>query len=230
MTASFAVSLNAEAVLGTSYMAFLQNLLFYTDEDGNQYSRLYEKVIVEADPGTDPVLTPIKLTTNQNNGGTEELGYTSGGDDTIVAGRLELLQGAYIDAGTGYDILEIDAKGTYAQPKALLNIEEIRVQNMANVYTYDNSDGHQTTGDDLTGSGHHDDNVDVNGYLNNSTYPYLAPYDQYHSITSSFIDLTRATSIEKLVVNEAAWEYNPYNYPIGDLTIIGVRNGATLRL
>lgn len=97
------------------------------------------------------VLQPIRLTTDANNGGTIEGGFTTAGDDKIVAGRLELLHQAYIDGGEGYNILEVDAKGVYAQPAELINIQEVRVENLPNVYT---------------GNG-------GGGYLNNSTYPGL---------------------------------------------------------
>lgn len=103
-------------------------------------------------PTAEKVLVPIVLTPTSNNGGTVEpfKPHTTTGDDVIVAGRLELLHQAYIDGGEGYNILEVDAKGTYAQPKALLNIQEVRVQDLPNVYTTD------------TGAG--------DGYLGNSSY------------------------------------------------------------
>lgn len=224
---SLAFSINAEAVISQQYFNFLSNLLF--DQEGN--SRLYEKVIVEGQEAEAGGLIPIILTPYQNNGGTLELGNPSGSDDLIVAGYLELLHQAYIDAGKGYDILEIDAKGTYAQPKALLNIEEIRVQNLANVYTTDAGDG--------------------DGWFDNSSYPEIAlkDADQFDPNLNSFVDLSRATSIQRLVVNEGA-DYivnpeldnptgstgNPPNVdvddtiPVGDLTIVGIRNNATTRL
>lgn len=96
----------------------------------------------------DGALQPIRLTTEGSNAGTTA---TTAGDDTIVAGRLELLHQAYIDGGLGRNTLEIDAKGVYAQPAALLNIQEVRIENLPNVYT---------------GNG-------GGGYLNNSTYPGL---------------------------------------------------------
>ena len=51
------------------------------------------------------VLQPIRLTGDTNNGGTIEKGFTTAGDDKIVAGRLELLHQAYIDGGEGYNVL-----------------------------------------------------------------------------------------------------------------------------
>ena len=135
-----------------------------------------------------------------NNGGTLEQGYTTAGDDLIVAGRLDLLHGAYIDGGAGRNTLEVDAKGTYAQPLAVLNVQEIHVQNLPNVYN------------DGTG-----------GYLGDSNYPYLG---NGSGSTDSVLDLSRAVDIDRLVVTEG----NGTGVALGDLTIVGVRNGATLRL
>jgi len=198
LTISFAdgTSKNAEVELGDQYLTFLNNLLF--DSEGN--SRLFEKIIIDGEEATDDTLRPIILTTNQNNGGTEESGFTTAGDDLIVAGRLELLHGAYIDGGAGYNTLEIDAKGTYAQPKNAMNIQEIRVQNLPNAYTI----------------------ADGDGYLENSNYPQLGDGHNLDSI----IDLSRAIDIEKLVVNEGY----ATTEELGDLTIVGIRNGATTRL
>ena len=206
-------SKNAEVELGAGYMAFLNDLLF--DSEGN--SRLYEKVIVEGTEGSSDSLVPIRLTPSENNGGTVELGRptTTAGDDIIVAGRLELLHRAYIDGGAGYNILEVDAKGEFAQPLELLNIQEVRVENLPNFYT--NDDGTLVDGDP------------AHGYLDNSSYPYLG--DDRGS-RDSFLDLSRATSIQKLVVTEGnAGGYSDIpGSDLGDLTIVGVRNGATLRL
>ncbi|MGD9730820.1 MAG: beta strand repeat-containing protein [Desulfamplus sp.] len=119
--------LTAEASLGNDYLiGFLRDLIF--DEENN--SRLYlaqeEDEVIAGDP--------IVLTTTQNNGNTVESGFTSSANDLIVAGRLDILHEAYIDAGGGYNTLEVDAKGVYAQPLRLANIQEISVQNLPNVY------------------------------------------------------------------------------------------------
>lgn len=153
---------------------------------------------------------PIVLTPTQNNGGTLEQGYTigsgpNGDSDLIVAGRLELLHQAYIDAGSGYDILEVDAKGTYAQPLALRNIEEVRVQNLNNVYTVQQGDG--------------------------NTYPDLPDNNSGNSLRQSVLDLSRATEIEKLVVTEGDFQFPEGGQDIvgtglGSLVINGIRNGA----
>ena len=161
----------------TTTSTFLNNLLF--DAEGN--SRLYE-VTIPRTSGTADVIerTPIVLTTVENNGGTIEAGFTTTSDDTIVAGRLELLHGAYIDAGGGYNTLEIDAKGVYAQPQAVLNVQEIQVANLANVYT-DGYNWDATTYPDLA--------IDEDGFV-------------HEAERNSFIDLSRAIDIERLVVTE----------------------------
>lgn len=119
--------ITGEASLGEDYMNFLSDLIF--DQDGN--SRLY----IDQNYGSDyEEVEPIVLTPTQNNGGTIEDGNTTDGDDIIVAGRTELLHNAYIDGGEGYNTLEVDMKGVYAQPLQLLNIQQIKVQNLPNVY------------------------------------------------------------------------------------------------
>ena len=206
---------SAEVALGAQYFNFLNNLLF--DADGN--SRLYEKVIQEGTSGSSDHLVPITLTPILNNGGTVETGYATSGNDTIVAGRLDLLHGAYIDAGGGYNVLEVDAKGSFAQPRQLLNIQEIRVSDQPNFYSDDwtNGVGSNTYGD---------------GYVGDSDYPYPSNTGN----NDSWLDLSRATKIQKLVVTDQGSE----NYSqsgggdwvndSGNLTIVGVRNGALLRL
>lgn len=191
----------AEVALGELYFKLVYNALF--DSEGN--SRLYE-VVRAADPNdvgstvTVRNYIPIKLTPSVNNGGTIEQGYTTAGDDLIVAGRLDLLHGAYIDGGAGRNTLEVDAKGTYAQPASVLNVQEIHVQNLPNVYT--------------GGTG---------GYLGDSNYPGLG---NGSGGSDSVLDLSRAVHIDRLVVTEGSGT----GAALGDLTIVGVRNGATLRL
>lgn len=182
-------TLTTEAKLGTEYFDFLNGLLF--DKNGN--TRLFEKVISSGSSGESA--PAIKLTGSVNNGGTVEQGFTTAGDDTIVAGRLDLLHGAYIDGGAGYNILEVDAKGQYAQPLQLLNIQEVRVNDLPNFYT------------DASGNDHYPD-------LTNQLDP---------TNNDSWLDLSRATAIKRLVVTDESANS-------GNLTIVGVRNAATLRL
>jgi hypothetical protein len=181
------------------------------DAEGNAILvNLYEYT---ANGITTKTYTPIVLTTTANNGGTVETGLTTVGDDTIVAGRLELLHGAYIDGGAGRNTLEIDAKGYFAQPLQLLNIQEVHVQNLPNIYTLPA---------DPLGSAY-----DVQG---NSSYPDLDP-DQWASYTSSIIDLSRATAIDRLVLTEGNYEglqVGHVEFP-GSLTVNGIRNGAVAR-
>jgi hypothetical protein len=223
----------AEVALGEMYFKLLHDALF--DAEGNsrlfeKEFKTWPQVILK-DQNGDPVLDadgvpirinlyqytangitvtsyiPIVLTPFINNGGTVELGFppTTAGDDLIVAGRLELLHGAYIDAGGGYNTLEVDAKGTFAQPLQLLNIQEVHVQNLPNVYT---------TGE----SG------DGDGYLNNSTYPQLSG----DGATYSVLDLSRAVDLERLVINESDYG-SGLGVELGALTVAGVRNGAVVR-
>jgi len=236
--------LTDEAVISEMYFDFLNDLLFFEDPNtGELVSRLYmsDPVWVDADGNyiDGPTYTelivgePIVLTPQENNGGTLEEGFTTEMDTTIVAGRLELLHQAYIDAGGGYDILEVDAKGTYAQPLALLNIEEIQVQNLPNVYTatktvydYTDQNGECVYGSDCapTYEGYNPDN-DPNyneRIVTYSTYPDrtidigVAPGN-----LDSVLDLSRATAIEKLIVTEG----RDTGMELGDLTIVGIRNG-----
>jgi Ca2+-binding RTX toxin-like protein len=189
----------AEVSLGEMYFKLLHDALY--DAEGN--SRLFEKVVTT--PAINSVVTeqvPIKLTTSANNGGTVEPGYTTAGDDIIVAGRPELLHQAYIDGGAGYNVLEVDMKGIFAQPLAVLNVQEIRVENLPHIYTA--ADG--------------------------STYPDLSNVNGSAGITiSSALDLTRAIDIEKLVVTEGESFGDVSGVDLGPLTIVGIRNGATAR-
>jgi Ca2+-binding RTX toxin-like protein len=171
--------------------------------------------IVGATAGTDDVELvtelPIILTTTQNNGGTEESGLTSGADNLIVAGRLDLLHGAYIDAGEGNNTLEIDTKGYFAQPKALLNIQTINVNNLPNIYTTDSTVEGGSTADPDVGN----------------TYPDLSG----DGIEYSIIDLSRAVDLTALNISSGDFEnLDVYNNDAGELTLTGIRNGATVTL
>ncbi len=237
-------SMNAEVALGDGYFKFLNDLLF--DAQGN--SRLYQNVITPATAGTNASLQAIKLNMTVNNGGTLEVGYTTAGDDTIVAGRLELLHGAYIDGGAGYNTLEIDAKGTYAQPAELLNIQEVRVNDLPNWYTTTSTIAGTSATTTLTGAtvggvtsstsgGTTAQNTSTdlngaltNGYLNNSSYPELSSVPHTND---SWLDLSRATSIKKLVVTDGGAltpALDGTAETSGSLTIVGIRNGALTRL
>lgn len=202
-----------EASIAHDYLDFLGDLLFTLDGTSRLFMGYFDEFGRCHRCDDRPELTPIVLTPTQNNGGTFEDGFTTALNDTIYVGRPELLHQAYIDGGVGYDILEVDMKGVFAQPLQLLRIEEIRIQNLPNVYQYD----YDVSGD---------------GYILDST-----------------LDLSRATSLQKLVVTEGyglgpafEWDLNrrgddfQYDFddaeivPLGTLTIVGVRNNAVTRL
>ena len=178
------------------------------DIDGNQIPQPLREVVTEA--GT-AFFQPIVLTPTQNNGGTIETGFTSAANNTIVVGRLDLLHQSYIDAGGGYNTLEVDAKGFFAQPLQLLNIQHISVQNLPNVYNYSGVEP-GTIGDDFNfGRGD----------------SFLAP-DDLTNDQVSILDLSRATSIEKLTVTEGGFDAGGDN--AGALILSGIRNAAELNL
>ncbi|PHS19411.1 MAG: hypothetical protein COA78_00870 [Blastopirellula sp.] len=144
-----------------------------------------------------PILTPTV-----NNGGTFESGFTGIDDDFIQVGRLDLLHGAIIDGGQGYNTLEIDAKGHFAQPKALLNIQHINIENLPNIYTDDD---------------------------NANQYPDVI--ENKGGDNDSIIDLSRAVDIETLTITEGDFAgLDADNYEAGDLTVTGIRNGAVVTL
>ncbi|WP_434580938.1 DUF4214 domain-containing protein [Sulfurimonas sp. NW15] len=173
------------------------------DADGNYITIDLTQIVSEGTTVTTNV--PLVLTTTMNNGATEETGYTSSADDLIVAGRLDILHGAYIDGGEGVNTLEIDAKGYFAQPKELLNIQNINIENLPNVYTSD-ADG-------------------SNGY------PTLneAGAGEY---TASVIDLSRAGDLENLTITEGRYDglVQSTETAAGALTVTGVRADAVLTL
>jgi len=213
----------AEVDINNTYFKLLTNLVF--DEESNL--RLFEKQILTypqvnvtvdgvtfkqniykyvSEDGTKTIV-PIVLTKYNNNGGTVEKGVngqpyvTTTANDLIVAGRLELLHQAYIDAGEGVNTLEVDAKGYYAQPKALTNVQHIIVNNLPNVY---------------------------NGASGDSTYPDLSGNASYKN---SVLDLSRAIDIETLTITESHFDGLGNNQTTpGSLTVSGIRNGAETTL
>lgn len=210
---------------------FLNGLLF----DANGNSRLFEKdvaytmtvkdvmgndVEVPSVVAGDKIITdtPIVLTPTANNGGTEEARNTTAGNDLIVAARLELLHGAYIDGGLGINTLEIDAKGHFAQPKELLNIQHVKVENLPNVYTTTDANGNVVNVyPDVVESDVEGDYTALNGYY----------VDQNQN---SVVDLSRAKDIETLTVTEGNFEGLNGQASVGSLTIAGIRNGITTTL
>ena len=135
-----------ELELAKTHYQFLQDLIYYKDENGNLVSRFSTETHDVEHKTTDYSLSPILLTPNVNNGGTYEDGFTTDDNDLIVVGQTELLHGAYIDGGGGTNTLQVDMKGVYAQPLMLRHIQNVKVENLPNVYTdyYDlNDDSHR---------------------------------------------------------------------------------------
>ena len=157
-----------------------------------------------------PILTP-----SVNNGGTFEPGFPDQDgqiDNLFVAGQLELLHGAIIDGGAGYNTLEIDAKGVFAQPKSLVNIQHISIQNLPNIYTVGE-----------------DDQPENGSVFDGNDYPNLPEDSAYEQ--DSIIDISRARDLETLTVTQGDFEdlgnLGEDTQP-GDLTVTGIRNGATV--
>ncbi|MCA1807320.1 MAG: DUF4214 domain-containing protein, partial [Actinobacteria bacterium] len=176
------------------------------DQDGNLLTDVNdEPILVDAEVDGGFIDYPIVLTTAQNNGGTEERGYTSDSNEVIVAGRLDLLHGAYIDGGGGDNTLQIDAKGHFAQPKQLLNIQNIEVQNLPNIYT----------------------RVDADGNIIND-YPDVQ--ENADADNDSIIDLSRAVDLETMLITQGDFEDLAGQAAVGDLTLTGISNGAIVTL
>jgi hypothetical protein len=199
----------------------------YLDEDGNvtldstapgavQIGRV-DAVLTTTTDAVYATIPPI-LTPSVNNGGTFEPGFTDQGntlDDLIVAGTLDLLHTAIIDGGLGYNTLEIDAKGHFAQPKSLINIQQISIENLPNVYTGDPIDG-------------------PSGTDNASQYPDVIEDDDPDFAAGdadSVIDLTRARDLQNVTITEGGYDpLDAANNTAGDLWVVGLRNNATLTL
>jgi len=135
----------SELALGQEYIKLLDSLIYYTDAEGNKVSRFSSETHDEITQSSSFSLAPVVLTPNVNNGATFETGFTSDENDLIVVGQTELLHGAYIDGGAGINTLEVSMKGVYAQPVQLLNIQNVKVENLPNVYSdyYDIEDAHK---------------------------------------------------------------------------------------
>jgi hypothetical protein len=87
--------------------------------------------------GSDAVtaLAPVVLTQLES---TQTDGTRTGtGNDVIQAGTLDILHNATIDGGPGENTLRVEAKGEFAQPDLLANIQQIEIENLPNIYTVD---------------------------------------------------------------------------------------------
>ena len=223
-------TIETEAALGEDYIDFIENLLFSRpaiteavggsnsydgDNDVDLTSRFTQEIIAATDDSTQPIV----LTTVENNGGTIEGGLTNSDDTLIVAGRTELLHQAYIDAGAGSNTLEVDMKGVYAQPLAVLNVQTVMVQNLPNIYTTTTANA----GIKLDANGA--PVLDANGHqiqLSTDTYPNISGDGEDKSV----LDLSRAIDVTNVIITEG---YNTGD-DLGELTVVGIRNNATLTL
>lgn len=173
------------------------------------------------DPSASIILTPT-----ENNGGTFESGFTSDDNDFIQVGEVTLLHGAIIDGGGGYNTLEIDAKGHFAQPKALNNIQQITVENLPNVYTIgeDNSSQYPDVVNLLEvlrdaiataiGEGTDPDDINLLELLEGIDLTDVGGLEGLGALLQAFlglpdtdtvIDLSRATDLENLTVTEGSY-------------------------
>lgn len=149
---------------------------------------------------------PARLTTTGATVGVVEAGNATAGNDLIVAGTSYALHGAYIDGGAGYNTLEVEMKGPFAQAKELLNIQEVHIENASDYYApalfgYNNS-GRGTVG-----------TVNLNQFLQNGAQDGGG---------SSIIDLTNARELQKLVITESGSNDN--------LIVLGIRNYVHTKL
>ena len=164
----------------------------------------YIPAVLITDGETSMVDVPLVLTTTANNGSTTFPGFTSADNDTIVAGTLDLLHGATLDGGLGVNTLEVDAKGHFAQPKELSNIQYINIHNLPNIYTLNDQDNSSDYPDVVEASGGEDDSI---------------------------LDLSRAVDLVNVTITEGDYDYlDAYNYDPGAIVVTGLRNDATLTL
>jgi len=250
----------SETTIALEYVDFLKGIIFHTDPiTGDQVSRFTSKEETTEVSAYD--VTRVVLTTTQNNGATIEGGNPNDADTLIVAGQTELLHGAYIDAGAGNNTLEVDMKGVYAQPLALLHVQNIVVENLPNVYSSFYDLNAETTEvpfyqDSATAAiiaaNTAADLLDAQQALaaeqllavSNSaliailtervTVATLADLAAQKALSdanapinpNSILDLTRAIDLNDLVITEGFGT----GAALGTLTVVGVRDDATLTL
>jgi hypothetical protein len=164
----------------------------------------YIPAVLITEGETSMVDVPLVLTTTANNGSTTFPGFTSADNDTIVAGTLDLLHGATLDGGLGVNTLEVDAKGHFAQPKELSNIQYINIHNLPNIYTLNDQDNSSDYPDVVEGSGGEADSI---------------------------LDLSRAVDLVNVTITEGDYSYlDASNSNPGAIVVTGLRNDATLTL
>ena len=200
-----------------------------TPQPGQEPVGTIERGLIEVQESGEYVIqtdTPIVLTPTVNNGGTFENGFTSDDNDFIQVGQVELLHGAIIDGGGGYNTLEIDAKGHFAQPKALNNIQQITVENLPNIYTIgeDNSSQYPDVVNILEvvrdavataiGDGADPDDINLLEILADIDLTDVGGLEGLGALlqaflglpdTDSVIDLSRATDLDNLTVTEGSY-------------------------
>jgi len=156
---------------------------------------------------------PIMLTPTVNNGSTVENGFTTAQDDVITAGHLDMLHQAVIDGGLGTNTLNIEAKGEFAQPKALANLQYINIENLPNIYSTNDGIGANQAPDPVE--------------------PPSTPVDPDAPVAGnpySVIDLSTADELRNVTISEGT--YTGLGAGIGNdpggLTVTGISNDATI--
>jgi len=106
----------------------------FTDEvefSGGDIASLFDNNALVAD-----WVAPI-LTTDTTNAGVVFTGRTTSAADDQIYGDGYAVHGAVIDGGLGNDTLYVDMKSPFAQPLAVVNVENVEVVNVQNIYADD---------------------------------------------------------------------------------------------
>lgn len=168
----------------------------------------YDALVDETVEFTFARLTPSGAVVNVVEGNNTTLN-----NDLIVAGTAQALHGAYINGGAGYNTLEVEMKGPFAQPVQLLNIQAVNIHNTVNYYSddlfaFDNVDRDGLAGNlnEVLGD---EAGIDVNDFVNGVA-------------GTSVIDLSNARQIEAVNITDSGADNN--------LVVLGIRNYADLTL
>ena len=224
------------------YMNFVQRLL-WGDEETGEGGLLFDSDgnirIWEWSNENQEITYYANILTPESSFGVFESGYTTDADDLIVAGRPELLHGAYIDGGGGFNTLEVDMKGPFAQPLQLLNIQKVSIQNLPNIYDdfwgdrFGDGSGSYERVDQNLPDGQLPDDYDGNyeGGYGQQTEHFPYPFPNYEVGTeNSVLDLSRAVHLKQLVITEGTDVDTHDQWSPGSLTVFGIRNGVTSHL
>lgn len=84
--------------------------------------------------GSSAVTAAVPIVLTQTDSTQSDGARTSASDDFIQAGTLDMLHQSTIDGGPGNNTLSIEAKGEFAQPKLLANIQQVTIENLPNIY------------------------------------------------------------------------------------------------